>query len=69
MVQDLIDRKMLIGKVPSEVQELLGTPDFQKQNGYDYRVVTISRCYVWECTLGVAFDTDSNRVTFVAVSD
>lgn len=69
MVQDLIDRKVLIGKAPSEVRELLGKPDSQDQDGYEYKVVTISRCYYWKCTLGVAFDRDSKRVTFAAVSD
>ena len=68
-VQDLIDRKILLGKAPSDVQALLGEPDYHENDWYGYKVVTIARCRFWECRMDVVFDRDTNSVKSVAVSD
>ena len=69
MAQDLIDRKLLIGKSRAEVEGLLGKPDYPDADAHLYKVVTIARCGFWECRLGVVFDHSSSLVTFVAVND
>jgi len=40
-----------------------------KVDWFGYRVVTISRCYFWECSMNVNFSEDSYRVNEVNVSD
>jgi hypothetical protein len=70
MFEDLINRKLLIGKSRVDVEALLGKPDYQDADGYDYKVITVARCrYVWECRLGVVVDRKSGLVAFVAVND
>lgn len=69
MVQDLIDRKIIVGKAPEEVRDLLGQPDYQQVDWYGYKVVTIPRCRLWECRMDVGFDDSTKRVDHVAVSD
>jgi len=69
MAQDLIDRKLLLGKSRSEVEGLLGKPDYPDADAHLYKVVTIARCRFWQCRLGVVFDHSSNLATSVAVSD
>jgi len=69
MVQDLIDRKILIGKAASDVQDLLGRPDYKDTGWYGYKVVTLARCRFWECHMDVEFNRYTDRVDFVAVSD
>ena len=69
MAQDLIDRKLLIGKSMADIESLLGKPDPQFKDAHLYKVVTIARCRFWECRLGVVFDDASGLVTFVAVND
>ncbi len=70
MVQDIIDRKILLGKTTPEVEDLLGQPDYKETYWYGYKVVTtVWRCHFWECRLDVVFDRTSNKVTSVAVSD
>jgi len=69
MTQDLMDRQLLVGKSPAEVEGLLGKPDLPETDWYGYNVVTIARCRFWECRLGVVFDHSSSLVTFVAVND
>jgi hypothetical protein len=70
MAQDLMDRKLLIGKSKVDVEGLLGKPDYQDTDALDYKVVTIARCRIfWECRLGVVFDRTSGLVEFVAVND
>ena len=69
MVQSLIDHKTLIGKSPSEIQDLLGPPDNKDPVSFGYKVVTIARCRFWECEMGVVFDKTSGQATYVAVSD
>src|SRR6267142_6643140 len=51
MAQDLIDRKLLIGKSRAEVEGLLGKPDYPDADAHLYKVVTIARCGFWECRL------------------
>jgi hypothetical protein len=70
MSEDLINRKLLIGKSRVDVEALLGKPDREDADGSDYKVITVARCrYVWECRLGVVVDRKSGLVTFVAVND
>ena len=69
MAQDLIDRKLLIGKSRAEVEGLLGKPDYPDADAHLYKVVTIARCRLWKCSLGVVFDGSSNLATSVAVND
>jgi hypothetical protein len=69
MVQDLIDRRLLLGKTPAQVEDLLGRPDSKEEDWYGYKVVTISRCYFWECRMDVVFDKASSQVVSVQVSD
>ena len=69
MVQSLIDHKTLIGKSPSEVQDLLGPPDNKEIGSFEYKVVTIARCRFWECAMGVVFDKVSGQAISVAVSN
>src|SRR2546426_8509714 len=69
MVQDILDRKSLIGKPRSDIQDLLGKPDYMQDGWYGYKVVTIPRCHLWECRMDVLFDAVSNRVNSVDVSD
>ncbi len=69
MVQDLIDRKILLGKASSDVQALLGPPDHQEVDWFGYKVVTIPRCRFWECRMDIVFDKDTNLVKSVALSD
>jgi hypothetical protein len=68
-VEDLIARKILLGKSRSDVQALLGQPDDQGADWYGYNVITIPRCHFWKCTMDVAFDGDSKQVESVGVSD
>jgi len=69
MAQDLMDRQVLIGKSRLEVEALLGSPDNREAAWLGYKVVTISRCYFWECRMAVVFEEASDRVKDVAVSD
>ena len=69
MVQNLIDRKQLLGKTAPEVENLLGRPDYKEIYWYGYKVVTIPRCHFWECRMDVVFDSESNKVRSVSVSD
>ena len=70
MAQDLMDRKLLIGKSRTDIEALLGKPDKHDADWYGYKVVTIARCrYVWECRMDVVFEQASDHVKFVAVSD
>ncbi len=69
MVADLIGRKILVGKTPPEIERLLGQPDYREKDWYGYKVVTIAKCYFWECRMDVVFDRASTQVTSVAVSD
>lgn len=70
MIQDLMDRKLLTGKSRVDTEALLGKPDYQDEDWYGYKVVTIARCrYVWECRMDVVFDRTSKQVKSVAVSD
>jgi len=69
MTEDLIGRKILVGKEASDIQELLGRPDDEGQNAYSYKVVTSTICHFWDCYLDVVFDKVSGKVTHVAVSD
>jgi hypothetical protein len=69
MTGDLIDRKILVGKQASDIQDLLGRPDDDGQNAYSYKVVTSARCHFWDCYLDVVFDKASGKVTYVSVSD
>ena len=70
MSEDLINRKLLIGKSRVDVEALLGKPDREDADGFDYKVITVARCrYVLECRLGVVVDRKSALVTFVAVND
>ena len=70
MSDDLIKRKLLIGKSRSDVEALLGKPDRQDADGFDFKVVTVGRCrFVWECRLGIVIDRGSGLVRFVAVND
>ena len=69
MVDDIIDRKILLGKTAPEVEDLLGQPNYKETYAYGYKVVTIWRCHFWECSMDVVFDKTSNKVTSVAVSD
>jgi hypothetical protein len=69
MVQSLIDHKILVGKSPSEVHDVLGPPDNKDATSFGYKVVTIARCRFWECEMGVIFDKASGQATSVAVSD
>jgi hypothetical protein len=70
MAQDIMDSQLLYGKLRIEIEGLLGKPDYQETDWYGYKVITIARCrFVWECRMGVVFDSSSNRVKSVAVSD
>lgn len=70
MVQDLLDRRVLLGKSPADVQQLLGKPDYIEDNWYAYKVATLKRCRdKWECRLEIAIDKLSQRVTEAGVSD
>jgi len=69
MTQDLIDRRILIGKSKIEIEKLLGKPDSQGTDWYGYKVVTISRCYFWECSMGLRFDENTKEVSGVSISD
>lgn len=69
MVQDLSDRKMLINKSKTEVEALLGKPDGQHLAMWEYNVVTIPRCYFWDCRMEVSFDENTGKVEGIAVSD
>jgi hypothetical protein len=70
MLEDLVNRKLLIGKSRVDLEALLGKPDRRDADAYDYKVITVARCrYVWECRLGVIIDQKSGLVTFVAVND
>jgi len=70
MSEDLITRKLLIGKSRAEVEALLGKPDRQDADDLDYTVITVPRCrFVWECRLSVVVDRNSSLVRFVAVND
>src|ERR1051325_10035978 len=54
MSQDLINRKIVVGKTKDEIQDLLGKPDREQPDWCGYKVITIGRCrYVWECRLEV----------------
>ena len=70
MAQDIMDSQLLNGKSRTEIEALLGKPDYQETDWYGYKVITIARCrLVWECRMEVVFDRSSNRVNSVAVSD
>jgi len=69
MVQDLIDRKILREKAPSDVRALLGPPDHRETNWYGYKVITMAKCRFWECRMDRVFDENTERVKSVAVSD
>jgi hypothetical protein len=69
MADDLIRSGHLVGKPRNEVEALLGPPDYREARWFGYKVVTLARCYVWECSIGVVFDPTSGRVESVAVSD
>ena len=45
MTEDLIGRRILVGKQASDIQELLGRPDDEGQNAYSYKVVTSTICH------------------------
>jgi len=44
MMQDLIDGGALIGRTRSDLEQLLGPPDYREKFWYGYRVITIPRC-------------------------
>jgi hypothetical protein len=69
MAHDLVDRKIFLGRQSYEVQNLLGSPDYQDNDSYGYKVAPIERCHFWECRLDVVFDKDSKKVVSVAVAD
>jgi hypothetical protein len=69
MVQDLIGSGTLVGKSMPDVQLLLGPPDNHNADSYRYKVVTIARCYFWECGLDVVFDASTGHVKSAAVAD
>jgi len=69
MTEDLIGRRILVGKQASDIPELLGRPDDDGQNAYSYKVVAGARCHFWDCHLDVVFDKVSGKVTYVSVSD
>jgi hypothetical protein len=70
MAHDIMDRQLLDGKSRTEIEGLLGKPDYQETDWYGYKVITIARCrFVWECRMSIVFDGGSNRVKSVAVSD
>jgi hypothetical protein len=43
--------------------------DNPKVDWFGYKVVTLSRCYFWECRMNVNFSADSYRVEELTVSD
>jgi hypothetical protein len=69
MTDDLIRSGRLAGKPRAEVEASLGPPDHREARWFGYKVVTIARCYVWDCSMDVVFDPTSGRVESVAVSD
>jgi hypothetical protein len=69
MAQDIVDRKLLDGKSRTEVEDLLGKPDYQETDSGGYKVITIARCRFWKCEMYVVFDWSTNMVKSVSVSD
>lgn len=61
MVNNIKDRAILNGKSKTEVEQLLGKPDSVSENSLNYEVVTISRCYFWECIMEVVFDSQTGK--------
>lgn len=68
MVNDLIERKLVIGKTKDEVVELLGLPDKSEPKWYKYyvreRFLLFDRVFMW-----VSFDEVDGKVVFVSVAD
>lgn len=75
MAQDIIARRILLGKTKAEVEKILGLPDnissYEHGDSYYYKARTSNlRCYyLWECRLSVYFDKKSSQVTNVSISD
>ena len=71
MVDDIIQRKLLIGRAHWEVRDLLGMPDGDVRDGtvYVYRVDVGARMFgVWYHNLNVHFDADG-KVSAVDLMD
>jgi hypothetical protein len=69
MVQDILDHKYFLGKSRSQINELLGRPDYQDDDWYGYKVVTAIRCHMWVCRMDITFDPKASLVTDVTLSD
>lgn len=70
MVKDMDARRLLDGKTKAEIEQLLGKPDLRHEDWWGYNVVTISRCYFWNCRMQVSFDPKTGKaIGGVGVSD
>ena len=71
MVRDINDRQLLKGKTKSEIERLLGKPDFVLNDWvWAYKVETRFRCNIWDCGMELGFDPQTNICTGgVSISD
>jgi hypothetical protein len=62
MMDDLGARGLLEGKTESEIEKLLGPPDFKEDKHWVYKIATAPRChYIWSCYLTISFDPQTHK--------
>lgn len=70
MVEDLKESEILKNKTNSEIEQLLGKADESANDWLGYDVITISRCYIWNCRMEINFDSQTQKTKGdIAVSD
>jgi len=69
MANDLVNRNVLGGKGASEVETLLGAPNYSASGWYGYAIMTSSKCRVWTCRVNVVFDAETQKVVDAAVDE
>lgn len=69
MADDLVNRRLLVGKNKTEIITMLGPPDREHNGIIEYQVAHIPRCsWIWNCYLGIQFD-QTGKATQSFISD
>ena len=69
MADDLVNRRLLVGKTKKEILTLLGKPDRERSTMFEYQVAHIPRCsWIWNCYVEVSFD-EMETVTGAVIQD
>ncbi len=69
MADDMVGRRLFIGKTKNEILTSLGKPNWNDGGTFQYKIAHIPRCsWIWDCALEIHFD-QAGKVVGTDITD